>query len=241
MTNSEDITTRHVKQFYPSTQSRDRILLIGPVLPYRGGIAQHTTMLHRALTEQATCLTLSFSRQYPRWLFPGKSDRDENMAGHLEEGVEYIIDSVNPLSWYRALKRAKTFAPRLVVFPWWHVYWAPCFIWFCGKFKKNGVEIVFLCHNAVEHESARWKGLISDLVLSYADRFVVHTSVDQESLAKRFPDKPTGIHPLPVFDCFPQPTSVFPRRAKLELLFFGFVRPYKGLDVLLDAMAQLKG
>lgn len=240
MTNSEDITTLHVKQFYPSAQSRDRILLIGPVLPYRGGIAQHTTMLHRALKEQATCLTLSFSRQYPRWLFPGKSDRDENMAGHLEEGVEYIIDSANPISWYRALKRAKTFAPRLVVFPWWHVYWAPCFIWFCRKFKKNGVEIVFLCHNAVEHESARWKGLISDLVLSYADRFVVHTSVDKKNLLARFPQTPAEVYPLPVFDHFPAPTEKLPRRAKLELLFFGFVRPYKGLDVLLEAMTFLK-
>lgn len=219
---------------------RERILIIGPVLPYRGGIAQHTTMLHRALREQSECLTISFSRQYPRWLFPGKSDKDENLTGHVEEGVEFIIDSVNPLTWYRALSLAKRFSPRLVVFPWWHVYWTPCFAWFGRKFRREGFEIVFLCHNSVEHEDARWKSLLSDLALSYANRFVVHTAVDKNNLLARFPDRPINVHPLPVFDHFPQPSVVLPRRAKLELLFFGFVRPYKGLDVLLAAMTRLK-
>ncbi|WAK02059.1 glycosyltransferase family 4 protein [Methylobacter sp. YRD-M1] len=219
---------------------RDRILLIGPVLPYRGGIAQHTTMLHRALREQTECLTISFSRQYPHWLFPGKSDKDENLAGHSEEGVEYLIDSINPLSWARAVKRVREFAPRMVLLPWWHVYWAPCFAWICKQLKKDGIEIVFLCHNAVEHENAQWKSLVGNFVLSNADRFVVHTSVDKKNLIQHFPDTPVDIHPLPVFDHFPQPKFELPRRAGLELLFFGFIRPYKGLDVLLEAMTLLK-
>lgn len=232
---------RDADEFLPACNlPRERILIIGPVLPYRGGIAQHTTMLHRALREQSDCLTISFSRQYPRWLFPGKSDKDENLTSHVEEGVEFLIDSVNPLSWHRALRRAKSFAPRLVVFPWWHVYWAPCFAWLSRKLRKDGVEIVFLCHNVVEHESARWKRVLTDFVLSKGSRFVVHTSVDKQNLLNRFPDCLVAIHPLPVFDQFPQPTINLPRRAKLELLFYGFVRPYKGLDVLLRAMNLLK-
>ena len=216
------------------------IVLIGPIIPYRGGIAQHTTMLHRALREQADCLTISFSRQYPRWLFPGESDKDENLVGHNEVGVEYLIDSINPLSWVKAVERVRGFEPRVVVFPWWHVYWAPCFAWICKQLKKDGIEIVFLCHNAVEHEDAHWKRLASDFVLSNADRFVVHTLVDKENLLKRFPDRPVEVHPIPVYEQFPQPTIELPRRARLELLFFGFVRPYKGLDVLLEAMTLLQ-
>lgn len=229
-----------VESLSAGRESSDRILLIGPVLPYRGGIAQHTTMLHRVLREQVDCLTISFSRQYPRWLFPGKSDKDENLVGHSEDGVEYLIDSINPLSWVRAVKRVREFAPRLVIFPWWHVYWAPCFAWLCSQLKKDGIEIVFLCHNAVEHEDVRWKRLVADFVLSSANRFVVHTEVDKKNLLKRFPDTPAKVHLLPVFDHFPPPTIVLPRRAKLELLFFGFVRPYKGLDVLLEAMVHLE-
>ncbi len=220
--------------------NRDRVLIVGPVLPYRGGIAQHTTMLHRALRDQADSLTISFSRQYPKWIFPGENDKDEKLAGYQEPGVEYIIDSINPLSWMQAVKRIREFAPRLVIFPWWHVYWVPGFAWISKQLKKDNIEVVFFCHNAVEHEDANWKRFLTDFVLNNANRFIVHTLVDKESLVKRLPDIPVSVHPHPIYDQFPQSTKKLPRRAKLELLFFGFVRPYKGLDVLLKAMTLLK-
>lgn len=213
--------------------------MIGPVLPYRGGIAQHTTMLHRALNQQIDCLTISFSRQYHPWLFPGKSDRDGAWDGHAEEGVEYLIDSVNPLTWPGAVRRGKAFSPSLVVFPWWHVYWAPCFSYLASAFVKSGIETVFLCHNVIEHENGRWKQQLTRIALSHADRFVVHTSADRMNLLERFPGVRIDVYPHPVYEQFPDATEAFPRRAKLELLFFGLVRPYKGLDILLEAMRQL--
>lgn len=218
----------------------DRILLIGPVLPYRGGISQHTTMLHRELRGRVDCLTISFSRQYPRCIFPGKIDKDEELSDYREAGVEYLIDSINPLSWAKAVNRAKKFAPSIAILPWWHVYWAPCFGWISRELKRNGIEVVFLCHNAIQHEDARWKRVISDFALSAASRFVVHTSTDKENLLQRFPSRSVQMHPMPVFEHFPLPGIELPRRARLELLFFGFVRPYKGLDVLLEAMTLLK-
>ena len=81
------------------------LALIGPLLPFRGGIAQHTTRLHRALRACGPLRTVSFSRMYPAWLFPGASDRDADHAGHSEVGVDYVIDSLNPLSWLRAARR----------------------------------------------------------------------------------------------------------------------------------------
>jgi glycosyltransferase involved in cell wall biosynthesis len=217
-----------------------RVVMIGPALPYRGGIARHTTMLHRALREQADCLTISFSRQYPRRLFPGKNDKDEVLAGHEEAGVEFIIDSINPLTWIRAVKRIRQFAPDVVIFPWWHVYWTLCFTWISRQLKKDAIEIVFFCHNITEHEDAHWKHLLTGIALSHANRFVVQTSVDYEHIVNRFPDRPVDVHPHPINVQFPKPAAVLPRRAKRELLFFGFVRPYKGLEVLLEAMVQLK-
>jgi glycosyltransferase involved in cell wall biosynthesis len=223
-----------------NAKSLDRVLVIGPVLPYRGGIAQHTTMLHRALRKKSECLTISFTRQYPRWLFPGESDKDEALAGHIEDGVEFLIDSINPVSWYKALKRVKEFAPSLVVFPWWHVYWAPCFGWLSSRLQKSDVEVVFLCHNVIEHESAKWKRILTGFVLSKGSRFVVHTSIDKKHLLDYFPQALIGMHPHPVNDQLPTSLHYLPRRAKLELLFYGFVRPYKGLDVLLRAMNIIK-
>lgn len=220
---------------------RRRIALIGPFLPYRGGIAQHCTMLHRALIEKHHCLALSYSRQYPRWLFPGKSDIDESIADYREPHVAYEIDSINPFTWNKAVTDIVNFGAQLVIIPWWHVYWAPCFGWIVRALQKRGVEIVIFCHNALEHERASWKEALSSRVLRLADRFVVHTRSDGDYLKSKFPGKKITTHPHPVHSTFPDPTRTLVRRASLELLFFGFVRPYKGLDVLLDAMRLLRG
>jgi glycosyltransferase involved in cell wall biosynthesis len=102
-----------------------------------------------------------------------------------------------------------------------------------------GKEVVFLCHNSVDHESARWKQLVSSIALSCADRFVVHTQADRQNLEMNY-KVPVQVHPHPIFESYPQPDGALPRRASLELLFFGFVRPYKGLDTLLKAMKALR-
>ncbi len=236
------VQTKTVDEFSgnPLSACNKRVALIGPILPFRGGIAQHTTMLHRALSRQVCCLTLSFSRQYPSFLFPGTSDRDESLKDFREPGVEYLIDSLNPLTWYKAVKRILTFQPDLVVFPWWQVYWVPCFGWMSRQFSKKGIELVFLCHNVIEHEAASWKQTLTATVLATADRFVVHSVAEKKTLLARFPETNVQVYPHPIYNQFPASEIQLPRRAKLELLFFGFIRPYKGLDVLLKAMCLLK-
>lgn len=217
-----------------------RIVLIGPMLPFRGGIAQHTTMLYRALKQRCEILAISFSRQYPAWLFPGESDRDPDYVGYREAGVAYLIDSLNPVTWRRALKVIRRFAPQAVIIPWWTVYWAFCFHHIAAALKRLGVPVIFVCHNVVEHETIVWKRLLTSWVLATTDRFAVHTRQDRDNLLSVLPGARVLTHPLPVFDQFPTAIGALPPRAGLELLFFGFVRPYKGLDVLLGAMALIK-
>ncbi|HHJ18938.1 MAG TPA: glycosyltransferase [Gammaproteobacteria bacterium] len=218
---------------------KKRLALIGPILPFRGGISQHTTMLHRTLKQQADLLTISFSRQYPAWLYPGESDRDPSYEGYTESGVNYIIDSINPLTWYRAAKICLEHRPDMVIIPWWTVFWAPCFWYLARKFRKAGIEVVFFCHNVVEHESAAWKTFLTRKVLKEGMRFVVHTREDKSNLLALLPYADVTIFPHPIYEQFPEPRGVLKRRAGLELLFFGFVRPYKGLDILIDAMRDL--
>lgn len=220
---------------------KKRVVLIGPVLPFRGGISQHTTMLHRSLKKQSELLTISFSRQYPAWLYPGESDRDPSYEGYTESGVNYIIDSINPLTWCRAAKICLEHRPDMVIIPWWTVFWAPCFWYLARQFRKAGIEVVFFCHNVVEHESAAWKTFLTRKVLKEGMRFVVHTREDKSNLLSLMPDANVTIFPHPIYEQFPESRGVLMRRAELELLFFGFVRPYKGLDILVEAMGELGG
>jgi glycosyltransferase involved in cell wall biosynthesis len=224
-----------------ASSTRPRVALIGPILPFRGGIAQHTTMLHRALAARADVLTISFSRQYPAWLFPGASDRDPGHAGHREAGVRYEIDSLNPVTWRSAVRSIRDFAPIGVILPWWSAYWTFCFHHIAAASRRANTPVVFLCHNASEHEDAAWKRALAKWALRTADRFVVHDQRARQALLDAVPRASVLVHPHPTHDHFPRALGSLPRRAALELLFFGFVRPYKGLDLLLDAMALLEG
>lgn len=99
--------------------------------------------------------------------------------------------------------------------------------------------MVILCHNVVEHESAAWKTFLTRKVLKEGMRFVVHTREDKSNLIDLLPDADVATFPHPIYEQFPEPRGVLKRRAGLELLFFGFVRPYKGLEILIDAMRDL--
>ena len=111
-----------------SEKHHRRIALIGPLLPFRGGIAQHTTMLHRELQQHTELMTVSFSRQYPEWLFPGDTDRDPAYDAYKEDGVDYNIDSINPLTWRAVVKQIVAFDAQTVIIP-------------CGPFSGHPVLV----------------------------------------------------------------------------------------------------
>jgi len=218
-----------------------RIVIIGPTYPFRGGIAQHTTMIKRELEKEHDVLMISFKRQYPMWLYPGESDIDPAYEGHIEKNTEYLIDSINPRTWLKAIKKIDFFKAEVILIPWWSIYWAFCFGYISYKLKRKNNKVVFFCHNAVEHETAAWKSTLTKIVLKNASRFVVHTKEDASNLKQLIPKAQITVCPHPIYTHFPQPQKKLPRRKSLELLFYGFVRPYKGLDELIEAMALLKG
>lgn len=220
--------------------SFNRVTIIGPTLPYKGGIAQYTSLLHRHVCKSADSLTISFARQYPKWLYPGNSDRDPEYSGYEEKGVNYLLDSINPLTWLKALKLIRSYQPELVIIPWWTVFWGPCFGLIARSLRRSNIQIAFICHNVIEHESAKWKLMVSRYVLSQGDHFVVHTLEDKHNLDRLLPNSTISVNPLPIFTNFPPAKESLPRRKSLELLFYGFIRPYKGLDVLIDAMGKLR-
>ena len=134
------------------------VAIIAPVSPYRGGIAQHTEMLFRALQHVADRVCLcSFSRQYPKLLFPGESDIDGEKSPLTHESEHYVIDSINPLTWREAALKIVAFHPDVVIVPFWTWFWAPCFGYLIRKLQKNNLTVRVLCHNISDHESAGWK------------------------------------------------------------------------------------
>lgn len=222
-----------------TTPRLPHIALIGPVLPFRGGIAQYTTLLHRALASKCALQTISYRRQYPAWLYPGKSDREPNQASFREPGVEYILDALNPLSWRWATRFIAADCCDLAVFDWWTLFWAPAIALMARSLRRRGVRVAFICHNLFDHDSGRLKRKLARLLLSPADAYLVHSTEQKTSLESIFPGKTVVTHPIPPFDQFPRPSGQLSKRGRLELLFFGFIRPYKGLEVLVDALAQL--
>lgn len=224
-----------------------RTSLLGPTYPFRGGIAHHTTMLYKELQRKHETLFISYLRQYPAFLFPGATDRDPSKQPLRADNVEYALDSMNPFTWLSAARRIVRFRPDVLIMPWWVVFWAPQFLSVATLVKRGcGARMVFLCHNVVEHESAAWKQVATRLVLSRADRIVTQSAQEtrrvHELLGADIPVV-TGFHPTYAELCHDVPERSEARRALgvsgKVLLFFGFVRPYKGLDLLLEAMPRV--
>ena len=224
-----------------------KISLLGPTYPYRGGIAHYTTLLCRELRKGHEVQFLSFLRQYPKLLFPGKTDKDPSKKALKTKRVEYTLDSINPYTWLRTANQIVNFGPQLLVIPWWVVFWAPQFLTIATLVKKRtGAEVLFICHNAMEHEHSRWKNIVTKMVLSKGDRILTHSRQETEHLLELLGPEiniETAFHPTYAPLCGDIPES---DKAKKQLglkgnvlLFFGFVRHYKGLDILLRAMPEV--
>ncbi len=221
-----------------------KICLIGPSYPFRGGISHHTTLLYRHLRECHKVQFFAFKRQYPQWLFPGKTDIDPSRLHIQEEDTDRIIDSMNPVTWLQVAGKIIKSQPDLLIIPWWVSFWAPQFCTIALLVKLfSKAEVVFLCHNVIEHESGFWKKLATKLTFLFADRFITHSKEETSKLHQllgRNIRVTTAFHPT-YADLTPAPVSKESAKKNLGfsgtvLLFFGFVRKYKGLAILLKAL-----
>ncbi|MCL4867950.1 MAG: glycosyltransferase [Anaerolineae bacterium] len=218
-----------------------RYCLIGPTYPYRGGIAHYTTLLTQHLHQEHEVLLISFSRQYPRWLFPGRDDRDPSLHP-LQAEAEYLLDSLNPLSWWRTWRRIRQWQAEVVIIPWWVPFWAPVWGYLSWGIKQrpHPPRLLFICHNVLPHEPGRLDKLALRLALSRGDGYIVHSQADEAQLQAIWPQARVQVTPLPTYKQLGQNAAAPPPiplpTDRPILLFFGFVRPYKGLDVLLEAL-----
>ncbi len=224
-----------------------RLALVGLTHPFRGGIAHYTTLLCEALRRRHDVRFYALSRQYPELLFPGKTQIDHSDSG-LAVQHEASIDSIAPWTWVTTARRIREFAPELVIFSWWHPFFAPSFGTIAHLSRIMGrVPSCFLCHNAIPHERSRIDLWLLRYAFSSAAAFIAHSRQDVDDLRRLRPGVPVSYNPHPTYEVF-TPERV-PRTADAKaalgladrrvVLFFGFVRAYKGLDVLLEAIERL--
>lgn len=214
-----------------------KVFICGPVAPYQGGIAKHTESMMAALEDaHVHTVNLSFNYLYPKFLYPGKGITSISRASSNQQ---FILNSINPFSWVQAVKVIAAERPDIIVLQAWTFFVAPCLYWLGKSAKKLDIEVVTIVHNTVDHEGTSWKAWLMKKQLAVSDRLITHDHQQRQLLKKLFEDKPTAAHPLPTTPA-EQPDRRSPNRRELSVLFFGFVRPYKGLEVALRALSTTK-
>jgi glycosyltransferase involved in cell wall biosynthesis len=224
-----------------------KITLIGPVYPYRGGISSFTTSLSIELALAGhEVQTISFKRQYPQWLYPGQSDKDPSLV-HDQVPASYLLDPIYFWTWFQTVQQIAKTHPDLVIIQWWTTFWAPSLYVLSDCIKRMGVPCVFCIHNVFPHENKFWDKFLARLVLSNGTNFITLSPKESDRLKSLLPEAQIFTSHLPVPRIYGAVQSRLESRTALNiseekkvLLFFGIVRPYKGLKVLLDALALLK-
>jgi glycosyltransferase involved in cell wall biosynthesis len=205
-------------------------------------------LLARALGQQHSVQFVSFRRQYPSWLFPGRTDRDISGKPLQPDAVEYLLDPFGPWTWFQVAKRIQHHHSDLVVLPWWVPFWAVPFRAVTASTKQlTAAKVVFICHNVLPHESSHLDRFWTRLGLGQGDGFIAHSSDQVEQLLTIFPKAIVRCVPHPTYAAFG--TGHWTKEAARRelgfdvedslLLFFGFLRPYKGLHHLLAAMVAV--
>jgi len=226
---------KHIKK---TKDGKLNVAIIGPTEPYRGGIAHYNTELAAALRRHANVELFSFSRQYPHVLYPGKAPRINTDIFSPE--IHYTLDSNNPLTWRKTVKQIAKRQPDVVLIHWWTLFWQPAFWYIARRLRKLGVPVIFIAHNLFDHDASSAKKRISGTLLKGADGYLVHSSKDAGQLAELIGEsRPVVCRNLPSPTTFPQPTNEKIVGDRLEALFIGFIRPYKGLDLLVEAYSSL--
>lgn len=223
------------------------IVIIGPAHPLRGGLAAFDERLAREFNSEGFRTTIyTFSYQYPGFLFPGKTQySSEPKPADLD--IRVRINSINPFNWFKIGNEIRGLRPDIVVVRFWLPFMGPCFGTILRRIKKNKyTKIVCLVDNIIPHEKRPGDAILTRYFIKPVDSFVTMSENVLKQLRQFTSDKPAVNTPHPLYDHF---GNIIPRAEARKhlginpddrvLLFFGFIRKYKGLDILLQAMKMV--
>jgi len=225
------------------------IIIIGSAHPIRsGGITSSNERLAREFMAQGYDTSIyTFSFQYPNFLFPGTTQFSLEPAP-VDLKIKVCINSINPLNWLIVGNELKNLKPDIIVIRYWLPFMGPCFGTILRKIKKNKfTRIVCIADNIIPHEKRTGDVAFTKYFVKPVDAFIAMSKKVLKDISIFVKNKPMRFVPLPLYDNFGQSVSKEDARKKLGirfedkvLLFFGFIREYKGLDILFEAMAIIK-
>ena len=221
-----------------------KVVLIGPVYPYKGGISHYTGLMYKALHKKYDVTMVSYKFQYPKLLYK-KEQRDYSNDNFKIEDTNYWIHTANPFNWILTAHKIKNLKPEMMIVQWWHPYFAPCYFMLCKCLKNT--KILFVCHNVFPHERFPMDRFLAKTVLRQGNCYIVQSKTDADDL-QTIVEKPVykqTVHPT--YNAF-KLANITKKEARKRLgiepekkilLFFGFVREYKGLKYLIQAMPEV--
>ena len=222
-----------------------KVTILSPAYPLRGGIASSTERLAYELQSSGYEVEIyTFSLQYPSFLFPGKTQYSEDIAPKGLR-IKVAINSVNPFNWWRVGNEIKKAKPDIVISRFWLPFMGPSLGTILRRIKSNGhSKSIAIVDNIIPHEKRIGDFQLAKYYCNAVDGFVVMSKSVGISL-QQFSKNPVSYIPHPIYDNYGEIVSRTAALQKLELpqdqkylLFFGFIRDYKGLDLLLKAMAD---
>ena len=223
-------------------------IIIGPAYPLRGGIANFNAALCNAfLKKNIDSKIISFSLQYPKILFPGKTQLDN---GNAPENIEISsdINSINPFNWFKLAKKIVKLNPDYIIVDFWMPFMAPALGTIIRKIKrKKNIKIIAITHNVVAHESKFYDKILTKYFIKSCDGFVAMSKSVLEDIKQFTTNQHLKFIPHPIYDIFGEKVSkdqaldfLKLKKEDKHILFFGLIRKYKGLDLLLKAMGTDK-
>ncbi len=221
-----------------------KIIIVGPAYPYRGGIADTNESFCRSLVHAGHNASIyTFTLQYPKILFPGKTQYSTE-AAPSDLHISRELNSMNPISWSRMAKKINAENPDLVIFRFWLPYLGMSMGW-VAKRLKSSIKKIAMCDNIIPHEKRPGDEALTQFFVRQFDGFITMSKKVLDELSS-FTSKPKQYFPHPINDNLGKPVPVLEARQKLKLkpngkylLFFGLVRKYKGLDLIIKALSEL--
>jgi glycosyltransferase involved in cell wall biosynthesis len=225
-----------------------KVIIIGPAHPLRGGLASFNERLAREFQSQQNEVSIyTFSLQYPSFIFPGTTQYSSDPAPQ-DLRINICINSINPLNWLKIGSRLKKENADLIVVRYWLPLMGPCLGTILRKVKKNKhTKVVCIADNIIPHEKRFGDKPFTRYFIKPVDAFITMSEKVLADLRLFEKNKPAQMVPHPLYDNFGEKVSKEVARDKLGIsdkefiiLFFGFIRSYKGLDILLDAVKIIK-
>ncbi len=223
-----------------------KVIIIGPAFPLRGGIANFNEAFCRAMNVAGIeTKIISFSLQYPGFLFPGKTQYDTG-KGPQDIIIETKINSINPFNWLKIARQIKHEKPDFVVFRFWLPFMGPCLGTIAKLVKRRtSIKIIAITDNLIPHEKRIGDAIFTKYFVKQCDGFIAMSQSVLDDLSEFIITDKKIFLPHPIYDIFGEKVNKTIALKHLQLnpndkhiLFFGFIRKYKGLDLLLEAMAD---